>query len=83
MLIAYARFSMLDQNPALQFAVARARGRKRGRPRALIEAGRQAAMAPLLDPNISIKEAATQVGVASSALYRRFPGGRSGLGRTV
>jgi hypothetical protein len=83
MLIAYARFSMLVQDPALQFAVARARGRKGGRPRALIEAGRQATTAPLLDPNISIKEAATRVGVASSAPYRRFPGGRSGLGRTV
>jgi DNA invertase Pin-like site-specific DNA recombinase len=83
MLISYARVSILDQDPALQLAAARSRGRKGGRPQALTEADRQAVAAPLLDRNISINEVATRVGVASSALYQRFPGGRSGLGRTV
>ena len=75
--------SIIRERTCAGLAAARARGRKGGRPRALNEADRQAAAALLRDPNISIKEVATRVGVAPSTLYHHFPGGRSGLGGTV
>jgi hypothetical protein len=83
MLIGDTRVSMLDQDLALQLAAARARGREGGRPQVWTETERQAVTVSQLDPNISIKELATRVDVASAARYQRSPGGRSGLGRTV
>lgn len=60
-------------------ASARARGRLGGRPCVLKAADIIAAKALLRDPNISVEEAARQLRVAPSTLYRHIPGGRSSL----
>ena len=61
------------------FASARARGRLGGRPPALKATDIIAAKALLRDPNITVEEAAKQLRVAPSTLYRHIPGGRSSV----
>lgn len=58
-------------------AAARARGRLGGRPPSLKASDIVAAKALLRDPNITVEEAAKQLRVAPSTLYRHIPGGRS------
>lgn len=58
---------------------ARARGRKGGRPSALMERDLAAAKAMLGDPEITVEEIARRLKVAPSTLYRHLPGGRSAL----
>lgn len=60
-------------------ASARARGKRGGRPPALKPMDTIAAKALLRDPNITVEEAARQLRVAPSTLYRHIPGGRSAL----
>jgi DNA invertase Pin-like site-specific DNA recombinase len=62
---------------------ARARGRKGGRPRALDSAQIRRAKAMLNDPEITVEDVASELGVALSTLYRHFPGGRGALGLAV
>ena len=59
---------------------ARARGRLGGRPRGLSDDDLAAAKAMLNDPNIPVEEIAERLGVATSTLYRYFPGGRGAGG---
>lgn len=56
-----------------------ARGRKGGRPPALSEADRAAALALLRDKSIPIKDVARRLGCSEATLYRHFPGGRTGI----
>ncbi|MFN3146958.1 MAG: recombinase family protein [Paracoccaceae bacterium] len=56
-----------------------ARGRKGGRPPALSELDRAAALALLRDKTIPIKEVARRLGCSEATLYRYFPGGRTGI----
>ena len=58
-------------------ASARARGKLGGRPPALKANDIIAAKALLRDPNITVEEAAKQLRIAPSTLYRHIPGGRS------
>ncbi len=58
---------------------ARARGRRGGRPPALLAKDLAAAKAMLKDPEITVEEVARRLRVAPSTLYRHLPGGRSSL----
>src|SRR6266850_396091 len=58
---------------------ARARGRRRGRPPALMARDLTAAKAMLADPTLTVEDVARQLRVAPSTLYRHLPGGRSAL----
>jgi DNA invertase Pin-like site-specific DNA recombinase len=58
---------------------ARARGRKGGRPRKLKPKDIAAARALLRDPELTVEEVATRLGVAPSTLYASLLGGRSAL----
>jgi DNA invertase Pin-like site-specific DNA recombinase len=58
---------------------ARVRGRRGGRPPALLAKDLAAAKAMLKDPEITVEEVARRLRVAPSTLYRHLPGGRSSL----
>ncbi len=60
-------------------AAARARGRTGGRPPALTEKDKAAAVALLRDPDIPVKEVARRLGISVAALYQHFPGGRGAV----
>lgn len=60
---------------------ARARGRKGGRPPALLPKDLTAAQALLRDPEITVEEVARRLKVAPATLYRHLPGGRSAVTR--
>lgn len=53
-------------------AVARARGRKGGRPHLMTQAKIEAAKAMLKDPNLTAKEIASALAVSRTTLYRRL-----------
>lgn len=58
---------------------ARSRGCTGGRPPALTEKDLTEAKALLRDPDITVEQAASRLGVAPSTLYRHLPGGRSAV----
>ncbi|WP_297804147.1 recombinase family protein [uncultured Brevundimonas sp.] len=58
-------------------ASARALGRTGGRPRSLNDRDMVMIRALLADKQISVAEAAKQVGISPATLYRYFPGGRT------
>jgi DNA invertase Pin-like site-specific DNA recombinase len=60
-------------------AAARARGKKGGRPPALVAKDLAAARALLHDPGITVEEVARRLQVAPATLYRHLPGGRSAV----
>jgi DNA invertase Pin-like site-specific DNA recombinase len=61
---------------------ARARGKKGGRPPALVAKDLAAAKAMLSDPEITMEEVAKRLRVAPSTLYRHMPGGRGAIQET-
>jgi DNA invertase Pin-like site-specific DNA recombinase len=61
---------------------ARARGKKGGRPPALVAKDFAAAKAMLSDPEITMEEVVKRLRVAPSTLYRHLPGGRGTLQET-
>ena len=71
--------SIIRERTKAGLDAARARGRKGGRPPALIDKDVQAAKAMLADPNITVNEVAARLKVAPSTLYRHLPGGRGGI----
>jgi DNA invertase Pin-like site-specific DNA recombinase len=60
-------------------AAARARGKKGGRPPALVAKDLAVARALLHDPGITVEEVARRLQVAPATLYRHLPGGRSAV----
>jgi DNA invertase Pin-like site-specific DNA recombinase len=60
-------------------AAARARGKKGGRPPALVAKDLAAARALLHDPGITVEEVARRLQVAPATLYRHLTGGRSAV----
>nr|VFJ47097.1 MAG: Site-specific DNA recombinase [Candidatus Kentron sp. FM]VFJ47628.1 MAG: Site-specific DNA recombinase [Candidatus Kentron sp. FM]VFK07645.1 MAG: Site-specific DNA recombinase [Candidatus Kentron sp. FM] len=71
---------LIRERTTAGLALAKSQGRVGGRPPGLTEADRKAAEALLADPAIPVKEVAGRLGISVSALYRHFPGGRSGAG---
>jgi DNA invertase Pin-like site-specific DNA recombinase len=59
----------------------RLRGRVGGRPRSLGQDKLKIARSLMADPSLSVSEIAEQLGVATSTLYRSFPGGRGSATR--
>lgn len=57
-------------------ALAHSRGRKGGRPRALVEKDLKQARALLTDPEITVEDVARRLGVGVSTLYRYLPAAR-------
>jgi DNA invertase Pin-like site-specific DNA recombinase len=55
---------------------ARARGKLGGRPRSLVEKDVKQALSLLKDPDFSVEEVATRLGVSISTLYRYLPAAR-------
>ena len=55
---------------------AHSRGRKGGRPRALVEKDLKQARALLTDPEITVEDVARRLGVGPSTLYRYLPAAR-------
>jgi DNA invertase Pin-like site-specific DNA recombinase len=71
--------SIIRERTRAGLDAARARGRTGGRPPALTDKDKTAAIALLRDPAITVDQVAERLGVVSSTLYRHFPGGRSAL----
>ena len=71
--------SIIRERTQAGLKAAIARGRKGGRPPALSDADRAAAIALLRDPTIPIKEIAGRLGCSEATLYRHFPGGRTAI----
>jgi DNA invertase Pin-like site-specific DNA recombinase len=71
--------SIIKERTMAGLVSARARGRLGGRPRGLSEDDLAAAKALLSDPNIPVEEIADRLGIATSTLYRYFPGGRGAV----
>ena len=71
--------SIIRERTQAGLKAAIARGRKGGRPPALFDADRAAAMALFRDGTIPVREIAKRLGVSEATLYRHFPGGRTGI----
>lgn len=71
--------SIIRERTKAGLDAARARGKKGGRPPALVAKDLAAAKAMLSDPEITMEEVAKRLKVAPSTLYRHMPGGRGGL----
>jgi DNA invertase Pin-like site-specific DNA recombinase len=71
--------SIILERTSAGLEAARSRGRTGGRPPALTEKDLTEAKALLRDPDITVEQAASRLGVASSTLYRHLPGGRSAV----
>ena len=71
--------SVIRERTRAGLKAARDRGRTGGRPTALSDADLAAAKAMLSDPAITVAEVAKRMNVAPATLYRRLPGGRSGV----
>ena len=78
---AFAEFErqVIRERTMAGLTAARARGRRGGRPPALLAKDLAAAKAMLKDPEITVEEVARRLRVAPSTLYRHLPGGRSSL----
>lgn len=64
--------NLISERTRSGLAVARARGRNGGRPKAMDDKKIRLARAMLQDPNVSKKEVAEQLGVSVSTLYRHL-----------
>jgi DNA invertase Pin-like site-specific DNA recombinase len=71
--------SIIRERTKAGLDAARARGKKGGRPPALVAKDLAAAKAMLSDPEITMEEVAKRLKVAPSTLYRHMPGGRGGM----
>lgn len=71
--------SIIRERTRAGLDAARARGKKGGRPPALVAKDLAAAKAMLSDPEITMEEVAKRLKVAPSTLYRHMPGGRGGI----
>jgi DNA invertase Pin-like site-specific DNA recombinase len=71
--------SIIRERTKAGLEAARARGKKGGRPPALVAKDLAAAKAMLSDPEITMEEVAKRLKVAPSTLYRHLPGGRGGI----
>jgi DNA invertase Pin-like site-specific DNA recombinase len=71
--------SIIRERTKAGLDAARARGKKGGRPPALVAKDLAAAKAMLSDPEITMEEVAKRLKVAPSTLYRHMPGGRGGI----
>jgi DNA invertase Pin-like site-specific DNA recombinase len=71
--------SIIRERTKAGLEAARARGKKGGRPPALVAKDLAAAKAMLSDPEITMEEVAKRLRVAPSTLYRHLPGGRGGI----
>jgi DNA invertase Pin-like site-specific DNA recombinase len=71
--------SIIRERTKAGLEAARARGKKGGRPPALVAKDLAAAKAMLSDPDITMEEVAKRLKVAPSTLYRHMPGGRGGI----
>jgi DNA invertase Pin-like site-specific DNA recombinase len=74
--------SIIRERTKAGLEAARARGKKGGRPPALVAKDLAAAKAMLTDPEITMEEVAKRLRVAPSTLYRHLPGGRGALQET-
>jgi DNA invertase Pin-like site-specific DNA recombinase len=74
--------SIIRERTKAGLEAARARGKKGGRPPALVAKDLAAAKAMLSDPEITMEEVAKRLKVAPSTLYRHLPGGRGALQET-
>jgi DNA invertase Pin-like site-specific DNA recombinase len=74
--------SIIRERTKAGLEAARARGKKGGRPPALVAKDLAAAKAMLSDPEITMEEVAKRLQVAPSTLYRHLPGGRGALQET-
>jgi len=74
--------SIIRERTKAGLEAARARGKKGGRPPALVAKDIAAAKAMLSDPEITMEEVAKRLRVAPSTLYRHLPGGRGALQET-
>jgi DNA invertase Pin-like site-specific DNA recombinase len=71
--------SIIRERTKAGLDAARARGKKGGRPPALVAKDLAAAKAMLSDPDITMEEVAKRLKVAPSTLYQHMPGGRGGI----
>jgi len=71
--------SIIRERTKAGLDAARARGKKGGRPPALVAKDLAEAKAMLSDPDITMEEVAKRLKVAPSTLYRHMPGGRGGI----
>jgi DNA invertase Pin-like site-specific DNA recombinase len=69
--------SLLRERTLAGLAVARAAGRRGGRPSALSAEKKQAAKAMLQSDELTILQIAATLGVSDSTLYRHFPAARA------
>jgi DNA invertase Pin-like site-specific DNA recombinase len=74
--------SIIRERTKAGLEAARARGKKGGRPPALVAKDLAAAKAMLSDPEITMEEVAKRLKVAPSTLYRHMPGGRGAIQET-
>jgi DNA invertase Pin-like site-specific DNA recombinase len=74
--------SIIRERTKAGLDAARARGKKGGRPPALVTKDLAAAKAMLTDPEITMEEVAKRLKVAPSTLYRHMPGGRGAIQET-
>jgi len=74
--------SIIRERTKAGLEAARARGKKGGRPPALVAKDLAAAKAMLSDPEITMEEVAKRLKVAPSTLYRHMPGGRGAIQKT-
>ena len=70
---------LIRERTVAGLAAARARGRVVGRPRALDARAEETVRSMLRDTDIPVKEIAARMGVSTSSLYARFPGGRAAV----
>ncbi|MGZ8157612.1 MAG: recombinase family protein [Methylobacter sp.] len=74
--------SIIRERTKAGLDAAHARGKKGGRPPALVAKDLAAAKAMLSDPEITMEEVAKRLKVAPSTLYRHMPGGRGAIQET-
>ncbi|WP_438271100.1 recombinase family protein [Shimia thalassica] len=71
--------SIIQERTKAGLKAARALGKFGGRPPSLSDQDVAAARAMLSDPELTVSEVASRLGVAASTLYRHLPGGRSSI----
>ncbi|MCT4654295.1 MAG: recombinase family protein [Cohaesibacter sp.] len=71
--------SIIRERTKAGLVAARARGKIGGRPPAMKDNDIIAAKALLADPDITVKEIASRIGVSVATLYKHIPAGRSAI----